>query len=138
MHRLCRLLLITVVLCLPLAAGAFTTAAEVKPILNATKSSWIAVREYDGNDLVYFTHLESWRCGLDGVKFGINSDTADQIWELETCYEGEAAPNAMKAEGRLPYVTLPLGSVQSIVIELTYDDGTTDTVVYQRDAVKMP
>ncbi len=119
-------------------ANAFTTAAEVKPILNATKGNWIAVREFDGNDLVYFTHLESWRCGLDGVKYGINSETPDQEWELETCYEGEGAPNAMKAEGRLPYITLPLGSVETVTIELLYDDGSTDVVTFQRDAVKTP
>jgi hypothetical protein len=119
-------------------ALAFTTSAEVKPILNATKGNWVAVREFDGNDLVYFTHLEAWRCGLDSVGYGINSDTPDQVWELETCYEGEGAPNAMKEEGRLPYITLPLGSVESVTIQLNYDDGTTDSVTFERGAIMTP
>ena len=119
-------------------ALAFTTAAEVKPILNATKGNWVAVREYDGNDLVYFTHLEAWRCGLDGVKYGINSDIADQDRELEQCYEGEPAPNAAKADDRLPFITLPLGSVETITIELLYDDGTTDSVTFERKAIMTP
>lgn len=129
------------VLCLlafPVPGNAFTTAAEVKPILNATKGSWIAVREYDGHDLLYFTHLESWRCGLDGVSYGLNSEVTDQTWALEVCYEGEAAPNAMKADDHLPYISLPLGSVNSVTIKLLYDDGTTDTVTYPRASVKMP
>ena len=138
MRQIFPALLAGVVILAPLVANAFTTAAEVKPILNATKSSWVAVREYDGNDLVYFTHLESWRCGLDGIKFGINSETADQTRLLEKCYEGEAAPNAMKDDTRLPFITLPLGSVQSITIELLYDDGSTDSATFVRDAVKMP
>ncbi len=124
----------------PIAATAqgFTTAAEVKPILGATKGNWVAVREFDGNDLVYFTHLESWRCGLDGVNYGINSDVADQVWELETCYEDEGAPNAMKAEGRLPYITLPLGSVKTITVELVYDDGSLESAAFERAAIMTP
>ena len=125
-------------LALPMSANAFTTAAEVKPILNATKGSWIAVREYDGNDLLYFTHLESWRCGLDGVTYGLNSEITDQTWVLEDCYEGEAAPNVMKADGHLPYISLQLGSIESVTIKLLYDDGTTDTVTFPRASVKMP
>ncbi len=120
------------------SAGAFTTTAEVKPILNATKSNWIGVRAFNGHDLVYFTQIEAWRCGLDGVKYGINSDTADQTWTLEKCYENEGSPNAMQQEGRLPYITLPAGSVKRVTIKLIYDDGTTDQATFQRDAVKIP
>lgn len=119
-------------------AEAFTTAAQVKPILNATKANWIAVREYDGNDLLYFTHIESWRCGLSGVRYGINKEEADTDREMEPCYEGEPAPNAFKLEGHLPFITLPLGSVEKVTIELLYDDGSTDTVTFERAKVLMP
>jgi len=121
-----------------LPVRAFTTAAEVRPILNATKGNWIAVREFEGHDLVYFTGLESWRCGLSGVKYGINSDRAEQVWQLEKCYEGEAAPNAMKEEGHLLYITLPLGSVNIVIIKLLYDDGTADTVTFERAKIMTP
>ncbi len=119
-------------------ASAFTSAAEVKPILNATKGNWVAVREFDGKDLIYFTHIEAWRCGLDGMSYGINSDTADTERVLEKCYEGEGGPNAMKEEGRLPYIELPLGSVESVTIQLNYDDGTSDSVTFERKAIMTP
>ena len=121
-----------------LPVQAQTTTAEVKPILTMIKGMWVSVREYDGNDLLYFTMLESYRCGLDGVKYGINTDVADQVWEQETCYVDEAAPNAMKMEDGLPFITLELGSVETVIIEITYDDGTTDTVTYERNAIMTP
>ncbi|MCK4862164.1 MAG: hypothetical protein KAS85_09660 [Rhodobacteraceae bacterium] len=121
-----------------LPALAQTTTAEVKPILTMIKGMWVAVREYDGNDLLYFTMLESYRCGLDEVKYGINSDVPDQVWEQETCYVDEAAPNAMKMEDGLPFITLELGSIETVIVEITYDDGTTDTETYERSAIMTP
>ena len=121
-----------------LPALAQTTTAEVKPILTMIKGMWVAVREYDGNDLLYFTMLESYRCGLDEVKYGINSDVPDQVWEQEACYVDEAAPNAMKMEDGLPFITFELGSIETVIVEITYDDGTTDTETYERNAIMTP
>lgn len=90
-------------------AQGFTTAAEVRPILEATRASWVAVREFDGQDLLYFTHLIAWRCGLNGVTFSVNSDSAGMPWVMEPCHEGTAQPNAITSEEVQPYIALPLG-----------------------------
>lgn len=122
----------------PALAQNFTTAAEVRPILEATKANWVAVREYDGKDLVYFTHLIAWRCGLAEVKFTINDASQIYVWPMEPCYEGTAAPNAIKSEAHLPYVELPLGAAQTIAVVMTLDDGTVLSNGYARAAVLMP
>lgn len=119
-------------------AQGFTTAAEVKPILQATKANWVALRDYDGNDLLYFTHLESWRCGLVEVRFSINSTAATRVWEMEPCYEGAPQPNALKLEGHLPYVVLPQGMTNSVSVVIVYDDGTEDRADFDRSAIMMP
>jgi len=115
----------------PAFGQQFTTAEEVKPILDATKANWIAVREFDGQDLLYFTHLMAWRCGLDQIYYALNGGD-EQRWNGEPCYEGEAQPNAIKASDVLPFVALPLGSVQSVTVRLEYDDGSIDSATYQR------
>lgn len=121
----------------PLMAQNFTTAAEVKPILAATKTSWIAVREFNGQDLLYFTHLESWRCGLSEVYFTVN-DGAELRWFTEECHEGTAQPNAMTAPDRVPYITLPLQSVAKVAVRVVFDDGSEDSATYDRAAVAIP
>lgn len=117
--------------------GRFTTATEVKPILTATKSAWVAVREYEGRDLVYVTQILSWRCGLAGMTLSING-APPEIWDLPPCHIDTAAPNALTPEDGLPFRAYPLGAVQSITVTLTYDDLTTDTAQFARAQVLMP
>jgi hypothetical protein len=121
----------------PAVAQTFTTAAEVKPILDLTKDSWIAVREWEGNDLIYFTQLESWRCGLEKIEYSVNGGAALK-YEPEPCYEDEAQPNALKIPDHWPYVTLPLKSVETVEVTVTYDDGSTQTVAFERAKVMTP
>ena len=117
--------------------GQFTTAVEVKPILQATKANWVAVREYEGRDLLYVTHLLSWRCGMHQVRYAIN-DGPMQVWPLPPCLMGTAQPNAIRAEDGLPYQVFGLGSVGSVTVEILFDDLTTDSARFDRAQVLMP
>ncbi|WP_246139386.1 hypothetical protein [Falsiphaeobacter marinintestinus] len=117
--------------------GKFTTATEVRPILSATKSSWVAVREYDGQDLLYVTHLFAWRCGLAELKVGVNGGLP-QVWPLPPCHVNTASPNAITETDGLPYVRFPLGSVETIEVHVTYDDLGTDMALFDRTSVLMP
>ena len=129
----------TLTLATPALAENFTTAAEIKPILDATRANWIAVREYDGKDLLYFTQLLAWRCGLSEIRYGLNGADADKVWPMEPCYDTEPQPNALKMEGGAEiYLTEALGSIQSISIHLTYDDGSEASAEFKRAAVMTP
>lgn len=113
----------------------FNSAAEVKPILQMTKTNWIAVREYDGQDLLYFTHLEVFRCGLDRITFAVNGGQA-YLWQTPPC-EGDETFSEIP-EDRLPYVAYPLGSIETVRVQLVYDDGTIDDEVFERGAMMTP
>jgi len=110
----------------------FNTAAEVKPILQMIVPNWISLREYDGQDLLYFTLLEVYRCGLEQVRYVIN-DGKPSVWETPPC-EGDATFSTIPAD-RLPYAVFKLGAIQKLRIELTFDDGTTQTESYERAAI---
>ncbi|NNE54224.1 MAG: hypothetical protein HKN30_17695 [Sulfitobacter sp.] len=118
-------------------AGKFLTATEVKPILNATKANWVAVREFNGQDLLYVTHLWSWRCGLAAMAISVNDEPL-QNWPLPPCHADSATPNAITETDGQPYLTLRLGSVEKVSIQLVYDDLTMDAATFARNEVKMP
>ena len=132
-----KITLAAIALAAPAMAQQFTTADEVKPILTATKSNWVAVREYDGKDLLYFTHLLAWRCGLESIHFSIN-DGAETQFQGEPCHDGEAQPNAIKAADSLPFLSYGLQSINSVTVRLVYDDASEDSASYQRAAIMTP
>lgn len=119
-------------------AENFTTAAEVRPILEATKASWVAVREFDGKDLLYFTQVLSWRCGLSEIRYGLNGAAATEVLAMEPCHKDTAAPNALTMDSGTIYLSLPLQSVQSVVVQLYLNDGAVMDAQYERKSVLMP
>ncbi len=129
--------LLASIMALPVVAAPFTTAAEVKPILDATRRNWVALREYGGKDLLYFTQLEAWRCGLSEIRYAVNGGP-EQPYQAEPCHTETGQPNAMTLKGHLPFVEFPPGTVQSVVVRLIYDDGTTDQAEFRRGEILMP
>jgi hypothetical protein len=122
---------------LPVQAENFTTSAEVKPILMATKSSWVAVRLYGEQDLLYFTNLLAWRCGVTQIDYAVN-DGAMTPFEAEPCYLDQAQPNALKAES-LDAILVPYAanSIENVAVRVTFDDATTETASFQRSEIQI-
>ena len=121
------------------STGKFLNATEIRPILDATKGSWVAVRLYEGQDLLYFTSLLSWRCGLWEIRYGINGAPADQVLEMEPCYPDTAQPAALTDPAGFPiWVTFAPEAVQSVTVEIDYDDGTTDVATFERSGILIP
>ena len=122
-----------------LPTGQFTTAVEIRPILDMMRPQWIGLREFEGEDLLYFTNLASWRCGLWDISYGINGAPAETPLLLEPCHDGTAQPNALTDPvGYAVFFAFPLQSIERVDVEITYDDGTTDTAVYSRASVLQP
>lgn len=116
--------------------GKFTTATEIKPIMAATRANWVAIREYEGRDLIYFTHILSWRCGMVAVRYAIN-DGMMQDWPLPPCQSGTSTPNAISQDAKI-YEAHPLSSIRSVTVEVIYDDLSRETARFERAEVLMP
>ena len=116
--------------------GKFTTAAEIRPIIEATRGNWVAVREYDGKDWLYLTHLLSWRCGMHAFRVGVNGG-AMEAWQMPPCQLETATPNAIPSDTVI-YRTFPPGSVESVQIEILYDDLERAERSFERKEVLIP
>lgn len=119
--------------------GKYTTAVEIRPIVGMTKGNWASVRLYEGQDLLYFTSLLTWRCGLWEIRYGINGAPADQVLEMEPCHEDTGQPNAMTDPTTYPvWATFPGETIETVYIEIVFDDGTTDFARFDRNQILIP
>jgi len=94
--------------------------AQGKQILNMTTNNWVSFRNFRGQQLVYFTHLESWKCHIESVAYEVNNNGEQKIWQLQPC--DPSNPNAVTTD--TPYIAFPLKSVKQVSVTLTYKDGT--------------
>ena len=116
--------------------GKFTTATEVKPILSATRGNWVGVRKWEGQDLIYVTHIWAWRCGLVALEVSINSGPFED-WPLPACHMDIASPNSILEEDGLPYRAFGLNSIIEVAVRVTYDDLSVEEARFPRGAIAM-
>ena len=101
--------------------GAAQILGQEKTILPMIKANWIAFRNFDGRQLVYFTMLQSYRCGLSEVRFSVNDDGLGEYFPLPPC--DPQRPNEIDAEKWPPYITMPLGTAEWVQVQIVYSDG---------------
>jgi hypothetical protein len=90
--------------------------------------NWVSFRNYNGRQLIYFTILEAYKCGIRKVAYSINSEALDQEWLLQPC-------NPKKQQDvttNKPYLSLPLGTAKFIAVQLTFNDKSRSPVVHKR------
>ncbi|MFN7003719.1 MAG: hypothetical protein ACK4NW_09850 [Roseinatronobacter sp.] len=124
---------ILALLAMPVQAQNFTTQAEVQPILEMTRANWVGIGTAMGQDLLYFSHVLSWRCGLSEIRYAVNGG-ALQVLEMEPCYHEITSPNSIR---ELPFVAHPLNSLESVIVELEFPDGQVISETYPRSAIRI-
>lgn len=116
--------------------AAPTLAQEVPPLeiyqamLEANKASgWVQFREYDGQQLVYFTPLVTMHCRLEEVRYSVNSVELDQVFELPTC--NPALPFSLPSDAGLDDIAIQLSSQEAkfVAVQVSYTGGKKQTDV---------
>ena len=99
--------------------------AQIKQILNITKKNWISFRDFNGRQLIYFTHLEAYTCGIKEVRYSINSEALDKRWTLQPCNPQKQGV----VEKERIWLSFPLNSVKYAVVQLVFADGSESEAV---------
>ncbi len=107
------------------AGGAFAQMGQERSILTLVQKDWIAFRNYDGRQLIYFTTLVSWRCGISEIRYAINGQPLDQIYLMPPC--NPDLPNNIPGDFS-PYLSYPAGTATEMAVRITYADGTISDV----------
>jgi hypothetical protein len=94
-----------------------------KQILEQLWTAWVSFREYNGL-LAYFTHLVSYRCGIDRIEYTLDNSDKVESWPLPAC--DPADPLRIPDDAEL-YRKIPKGT-KSMQVVVTYFDGTKSPV----------
>jgi len=122
-----------------LLAPVIATSAQAQTVpprslyqsmLDAGKASgWVAFRNFNGRQLLYFTHLQTLHCRLKEIRYSINSDALDQRVELVKC--NKAIPFNISEEdvhaGRA-YKSMKPGTAQWAAVQVVWEDGEESEV----------
>ncbi|MEM9332593.1 MAG: caspase family protein [Pseudomonadota bacterium] len=94
-----------------------------KDILDRFKTGWVSYRLWDGKQLIYFTHLISYRCAIETVMYGVDKDEPDTEFEIGEC--DPSNPHAIPSSGPGSVVFSNIPKDTSFVsVKLSYADGT--------------
>ena len=102
---------------------------QVKTILDATRDSWIAFRDFNGRQLIYFTQIISWHCGLKEIRYALNCTDLGERFPVPAC--NELLPNNIGSDDKI-YLDMAPGSVSRLAVQLVFDDDSvSDVHIYQ-------
>ena len=98
-----------------------------KNILEQFTNGWISYRLWEGKQLVYFTHLISYRCAIQTVEYGVDKDNPDKTFEIGECDPDNPHAIPSSGPGSIVYAAIPK-STDYLSVRLGYADGTKSEV----------
>ena len=111
----------------PIAAKAqMPPPAQLKTMAEAAKAQWVAFRNWDGRQLIYFTIAVTYHCGLAEIRYSLNGKDLVERWPVPAC--NTQMPFNIDAENDQIYLALDPGTVSAVSVQLVYADGSESAV----------
>ncbi len=91
---------------------------------------WVAFRNFDGKQWIYFTPLVTLHCRLSEIRYSINSNDLDQTFPVPAC--NKALPFSLPSDMGVDTIAiaLPLGTAETISVQVTlYGDKRDNQIM---------
>jgi len=102
-------------------------------MLNLHKENgWVAFRNFDGQQLIYFTALQTLHCRLKEIRYSLNSKELDRRIEPVDCNPQNpfAIPDDVSSDAL--YISESLDSVSTVAVQVVWEDDTeSEVAVYE-------
>lgn len=96
-------------------------------------TGWIAFRNFNGQQWVYFTTLITLHCRLGEISYSINSSDLDLTFPLPRCNPSLPFSVPTDAGVEAIAIALPLGTADTISVQVSFTGGKklSDIVTYR-------
>jgi hypothetical protein len=101
------------------------TARGDKSIMEMTKPAWISLRDFNGETLLYFTQMMSWRGGISRIFYGLDKEQPDTELKFPP---HQGIGTASISEDVPTYIKIPF-KVKFVTVRVVYFDQTESEVV---------
>ena len=129
-HLISVFLMLTVIFATAARAQELPPRSLYEAMLTGNKASgWVAFRNFNGRQLLYFTTLQTLHCRLKEIRYSINSDALDQRVELVKC--NKALPFSIGESDVLEnrvYKSMPMGTAQWAAVQVVWEDDVQSDV----------
>lgn len=99
-------------------------------MLGANKDSgWVQFRNYNAQQILYFTALQTLHCRLKEIRYSLNSAKLDQSFPLVKC--NSFLPYSLPGDAGLKAIAITQSpdSVKYIAVQVIWDDGRESDVM---------
>ncbi len=94
-------------------------------ILRMTTNNWVSFRDYDGELLLYFTTLLSYRGAVEKISYGLDKEQPDTDFPFPAWDEAGSALITAEVQ---PYISIPK-ETQFVTVQLSYKNGEKSEIV---------